>query len=507
MSAELIGPYVPERVLGTGTTGKVKLARHRDTNQQVAIKIIPKSAFAQKPNLQMKVRREIALMRVVNHPNIIRQIDVLESPGHLHIVLEYAERGELFDYLIARRYLPEFLALDFFRQITLGLEYLHSHGICHRDLKPENILLDSNNRIKIADFGFARWIRRDIAETSCGSPHYAAPEVIRGIQYDGRRADIWSLGVILYALLAGYLPFDDPSMRNLLHKVKRGAFEMPAFPADIQNLIRAMITVDPVQRITIEDIKKSAPFLRNLEPEYFLPSPIPFTHYSRPVDPAGVTEDILVVLRQIGYTNEEELRNDLQATTVTMAKVFVAMLTAQLDLETLPWEEQAANCSDSILNQESLLALTGIIDPGPNPLDPFRRHMQMTSPPSTKVSSVASRVDWYVEATLSASYWITEEHIQLTGWSAWDVMYQAQVAVGDCGLQYFHPDPLTMYVRKSDRLFYVSVIVEFVAKETLDVKILLHKGMTEQFKDFRDRLWQLFRSHPDKVEDDESDQD
>jgi BR serine/threonine kinase len=494
-------------MLGTGTTGKVKLARHKDTNQLVAIKIIAKSAFAQKPNLQMKVRREIALMRVVNHPNILRLIDVLESPGHLHIVLEYSERGELFDYLIARRYLPEYLALEFFRQITVGLEYLHSHGICHRDLKPENILLDSNNRIKIADFGFARWIRRDIAETSCGSPHYAAPEVIRGVQYDGRRADIWSLGVILYALLAGYLPFDDPSIRNLLHKVKRGAFEMPAFPWDIQNLIRGMITVDPVQRITIDEIKKSAPFLRNLEPDYVLPSPIPFTHYSRPVDPAGVAEDILVVLRQIGYTNEDELRDDLQATTVTMAKVFVAMLTAQLDLETLPWEDRAAEGSDTILNQESLLALTGIADPGPNPLDPFRRRMQMTSPPSTKVSSVASRAEWYVEPTLSAAYWIADDHTRLTGWAVWDVMYEVQFAVADCGLQYFHPDPLTMYVRKSDRLFYVSVIVEFIAKDALDVKILLHKGMTQQFQDFKDRLWQLLRDRDNKLEHEESDQE
>jgi BR serine/threonine kinase len=189
-------------VLGEGTTGKVKLAYHKDSGEQVAIKIVPKSAFIQKPDLENKVRREIALMKVVSHPNILKLIDVLESDRHLYMVLEYAQKGELFDYLVSQGSLSPQVGLDFFRQITLAIEYLHQLGICHRDLKPENILVDSNDRIKIADFGFARWVRRDVADTSCGSPHYAAPEVIKGGQYDGRRADIWSLGIILYALLA-----------------------------------------------------------------------------------------------------------------------------------------------------------------------------------------------------------------------------------------------------------------------------------------------------------------
>ncbi|OHT03607.1 CAMK family protein kinase [Tritrichomonas foetus] len=197
-----VGPYIITRILGEGTTGKVKLGYNKDTNQQVAIKIIPKSSFEQNKNLKNKVQREIALMRIVKHPNILQLIDVLESQRHLYIILEYAENGELFDFLVSRHSLPEELAIDFFRQMVFAIEYLHNHGICHRDLKPENILLDSSNRIKIADFGFARWVKKDMAETSCGSPHYAAPEVVKGIPYDGRRADVWSLGVILFALLA-----------------------------------------------------------------------------------------------------------------------------------------------------------------------------------------------------------------------------------------------------------------------------------------------------------------
>jgi len=197
-----IGSYILVRTLGEGTTGKVKLAYHKETKENVAIKIISKSSFEKKANLEMKVQREIALMRLTNHPNIMKLLDVFDSSRHLYMVLEYAQEGELFDYLVSRKCLPEDEAMDFFRQIILAIEYLHEHGICHRDLKPENILLDSSNRIKIADFGFARWVRRSIAETSCGSPHYAAPEVISGKAYDGRKADIWSCGVILYALLA-----------------------------------------------------------------------------------------------------------------------------------------------------------------------------------------------------------------------------------------------------------------------------------------------------------------
>ncbi|OHS95141.1 CAMK family protein kinase [Tritrichomonas foetus] len=197
-----LGPYVLTKHLGQGTTGKVKLAINTETQQLVAIKIICKESFAQRPNLQTKIQREIALMRLVDHPHLLKLVDVLESPRHLYIVLEYAQNGELFDFLVQRNALEPDIAMKFFRQIIYGLEYLHSLGICHRDLKPENILLDSNLNIKIADFGFARFVKSHIAETACGSPHYAAPEVIKGQPYDGRSADIWSCGVILYALLA-----------------------------------------------------------------------------------------------------------------------------------------------------------------------------------------------------------------------------------------------------------------------------------------------------------------
>ena len=202
-----IGSYRLVRTIGQGASGKVKLAVVDSTNEYVAIKMIKKSAFESKPTLQIKIQREIALMRLVDHPHLLKLVDILESPRHLYIVTEYASTGELFDYLVQKRCLVEEEAMNFFRQIIFGLEYLHSLGICHRDLKPENILLDENLNIKIADFGFARIVKSNIADTSCGSPHYAAPEVIRGERYDGRKADVWSCGVILYALLAVCITF------------------------------------------------------------------------------------------------------------------------------------------------------------------------------------------------------------------------------------------------------------------------------------------------------------
>ena len=197
-----IGPYVLSHTLGEGSCGKVKLAVNKETGEEVAIKIIPKSEFMQNSDLLAKVQREISLMKIVNHPGILKLIDVLESQKHLYIVMEYAKQGELFDYLVTNHYLEPKVAIDFFRQIVCTVEYLHSLGICHRDLKPENILLDSCTRIKLADFGFARWVKSSLTETACGSPHYAAPEIIKGHPYDGKIADIWSLGVILYALLS-----------------------------------------------------------------------------------------------------------------------------------------------------------------------------------------------------------------------------------------------------------------------------------------------------------------
>ncbi|CAD7081056.1 unnamed protein product [Hermetia illucens] len=197
-------------------------------------------------------------MKLIDHPHVLGLTDVYENKKYLYLVLEHVSGGELFDYLVKKGRLTPKEARKFFRQIISALDFCHSHSICHRDLKPENLLLDEKNNIKIADFGMASLQPAgSMLETSCGSPHYACPEVIRGEKYDGRRADVWSCGVILYALLVGALPFDDDNLRQLLEKVKRGVFHIPHFvPPDCQSLLRGMIEVNPERRLTLTEINR-----------------------------------------------------------------------------------------------------------------------------------------------------------------------------------------------------------------------------------------------------------
>ncbi|XP_039643990.1 serine/threonine-protein kinase BRSK1 isoform X7 [Perca fluviatilis] len=260
-SAQYVGPYRLEKTLGKGQTGLVKLGVHCITSQKVAIKIVNREKLSE--SVLMKVEREIAILKLIEHPHVLKLHDVYENNKYLYLVLEHVSGGELFDYLVKKGRLTPKEARKFFRQIISALDFCHSHSICHRDLKPENLLLDEKNNIRIADFGMASLqVGDSLLETSCGSPHYACPEVIRGEKYDGRRADVWSCGVILFALLVGALPFDHDNLRQLLEKVKSGVFHMPHFiPPDCQSLLKGMIEVNPEIRLTLEAIQKHAWYL------------------------------------------------------------------------------------------------------------------------------------------------------------------------------------------------------------------------------------------------------
>ncbi|XP_052801910.1 serine/threonine-protein kinase BRSK2-like isoform X2 [Mya arenaria] len=253
---QYVGPYKLEKTLGKGQTGLVKLGVHCVTGKRVAIKIVNREKLSE--SVLMKVEREIAIMKLIEHPHVLGLFDVYENKKYLYLVLEHVSGGELFDYLVKKGRLTPKEARRFFRQIISALDFCHSHNICHRDLKPENLLLDEKNNIRVADFGMASLqVEGSMLETSCGSPHYACPEVIRGEKYDGRKADVWSSGVILYALLVGALPFDDDNLRQLLEKVKKGVFHIPHFvPPDCQNLLRGMVEVDPEKRLTLEEIHR-----------------------------------------------------------------------------------------------------------------------------------------------------------------------------------------------------------------------------------------------------------
>jgi BR serine/threonine kinase len=486
---KVVGPYVFLRTLGQGTTGRVVLARHNTTGEHFAIKVVNKTLFQQQPNLERKIKREIGLMQVVRHPNILRLFDVLESDGHMFIVLEYAERGELFDFLVARETLPVELAVEVFRELVLTVEYLHFHGICHRDLKPENILLDSCERIKLADFGFARWSRSSVSTTSCGSPHYAAPEVIRGLLYDGRRADIWSLGVILFALICGYLPFDDPSIRVTLRKVKKGEFTFPpGVPADIADLIRKIVTVDPDRRLTIPEIKAHPCFLRGADVSYIFPRPIPHPPFTMPIEVSSLTAEMRAVLAAVGYS-DEELGAELAGSGTSMAKIFVVLLRDSLDLEKLPWDLSENFFSEAWRPVDYVLS--GAMMSGSPEFADGRGRLE-SSASMGSLSSTVTRPDWYIDAA-PVSVVLEEHEVTLEDCEIWNLMAIAQDAARDCGVQFFHPDHFTLYIRSRDATFYGSVKARFVTPDSVSMRFALHKGELAQFSDFKDRLVQILQ--------------
>ncbi|KAL1688339.1 kinase-like domain-containing protein [Schizophyllum commune] len=269
-----LGEYVVLEDIAEGTFGRVKMARHVITGHKVAMKYIPKEAINKDKN-KTRVRKEFEYMRALRHPHIIKLYEVISTPTDIIFVMEYAG-GELFNYLINNGRLPLEQARHFFQQIISGIEYSHRLKIVHRDLKPENILLDDDLNIKIADFGLSNQISDgDFLSTSCGSPNYAAPEVIMGAVYAGPEIDVWSAGAILYVMLCGRLPFEESDMTTLFNKICQGSYSIPSFvPPEARNLITQMLTVDPVKRISVPDITQHPFFTTNL-PKYLIPLPPP----------------------------------------------------------------------------------------------------------------------------------------------------------------------------------------------------------------------------------------
>ncbi|KAI8633843.1 protein kinase SNF1 [Xylariaceae sp. FL1651] len=265
-----IGAYNVIRTLGEGSFGKVKLAVHRSTGQHVALKIIARKKLISR-DMVGRVEREIEYLQLLRHPHIIKLYTVIKTQNEIIMVLEYAG-GELFDYIVSHGKLDEQQARRFFQQMICAVEYCHRHKVVHRDLKPENLLLDDQLNVKIADFGLSNIMTDgNFLKTSCGSPNYAAPEVISGKLYAGPEVDVWSCGVILYVLLVGRLPFDDDHIPSLFAKIQRGVFTIPHWiKSDAADLIRKMLQTNPVQRATIDDIRQDPWFLKDL-PSYLAP--------------------------------------------------------------------------------------------------------------------------------------------------------------------------------------------------------------------------------------------
>ncbi|KAH0507623.1 MAP/microtubule affinity-regulating kinase 4 [Microtus ochrogaster] len=315
-----VGNYRLLRTIGKGNFAKVKLARHILTGREVAIKIIDKTQL--NPSSLQKLFREVRIMKGLNHPNIVKLFEVIETEKTLYLVMEYASAGEVFDYLVSHGRMKEKEARAKFRQggvpgmavshsggfsaadclllqIVSAVHYCHQKNIVHRDLKAENLLLDAEANIKIADFGFSNeFTLGSKLDTFCGSPPYAAPELFQGKKYDGPEVDIWSLGVILYTLVSGSLPFDGHNLKELRERVLRGKYRVPFYMStDCESILRRFLVLNPAKRCTLEQIMKDKWINIGYEGEELKP-------YTEPEEDFGDTKRIEVMVG-MGYTREE----------------------------------------------------------------------------------------------------------------------------------------------------------------------------------------------------------
>ncbi|XP_066466548.1 serine/threonine-protein kinase MARK2 isoform X5 [Tiliqua scincoides] len=292
-----IGNYRLLKTIGKGNFAKVKLARHVLTGKEVAVKIIDKTQL-NSSSLQ-KLFREVRIMKVLNHPNVVKLFEVIETEKTLYLVMEYASGGEVFDYLVAHGRMKEKEARAKFRQIVSAVQYCHQKFIVHRDLKAENLLLDADMNIKIADFGFSNeFTFGNKLDTFCGSPPYAAPELFQGKKYDGPEVDVWSLGVILYTLVSGSLPFDGQNLKELRERVLRGKYRIPFYMStDCENLLKKFLILNPSKRGTLEQIMKDRWMNVGHEDDELKPYVEPLPDYK---DPRRT--DLMI---SMGYTREE----------------------------------------------------------------------------------------------------------------------------------------------------------------------------------------------------------
>ncbi|KAJ1261509.1 hypothetical protein BS78_09G034900 [Paspalum vaginatum] len=266
----LLGAYELGRTVGEGSFGTVKRARHRGSGAHFAVKVVDRArVLARRAGDQ--VRREVAALAVLRHPNVVRLHEIAASKTKIYMVLEFVNGGELFDRIAIEGKLPEQEGRRLFQQLIDGVSYCHEKGVYHRDLKPENVLVDRKGNIKISDFGLsalAQHLGNDgLLHTTCGSPNYIAPEVLQNRGYDGSLSDIWSCGVILYLMLVGYLPFDDRNIVVLYQKIFKGDTQIPeCLSPGAQNLLHRILEPNPMKRITMAEIKAHEWFQKDYVP-------------------------------------------------------------------------------------------------------------------------------------------------------------------------------------------------------------------------------------------------
>ncbi|MCO5611394.1 hypothetical protein L7F22_065647 [Adiantum nelumboides] len=268
-----VGMYELGRTLGEGTFAKVKYAKHMRTGRQYAIKILEKETIMKNKMVEL-IKREISTMKLVKHPNIVQHHEVMASKTKVYFVLEYVTGGEFFDKISQHGRLPEAEAKKYFQQLINAVDYCHSRGVYHRDLKPENLLLDASGNLKVSDFGLSAlseqcW-KDGLLHTTCGTPNYVAPEVVYENGYDGAKADLWSCGVILFVMMAGFLPFEENNVLQLYKKIRKGEYSCPSwFSSGAQSLIKKILNPIVKQRITVAEMVEDPWFKEGYKPAMF----------------------------------------------------------------------------------------------------------------------------------------------------------------------------------------------------------------------------------------------
>jgi len=328
-----VGQYVLGKTIGEGTFGKVKLGTHISTGEKVAVKILERERIKEVADVE-RVAREIHILKIIQHPHIIKLYEIIETPEQLFLIMEYCNGGELFDHIVECGRVPEARACKFLQQLIAGVEQIHKINVVHRDLKPENLLLDENSNIKIVDFGLSNIFKDgDLLKTACGSPCYAAPEMIAGHKYTPYNCDVWSCGVILFALVCGYLPFEDQNTSALYTKILKADYQMPKFiSSEVRHLIDRMLTVDPEKRITISGIYEHPWYSQiPLAVSRWGPSPPPSPSAATGRDDAAeadddvegipLVEDVLEQMVKLGFAREHTVdclrTNQHNSTTTT----------------------------------------------------------------------------------------------------------------------------------------------------------------------------------------------
>ncbi|KAI6687918.1 hypothetical protein NL676_024746 [Syzygium grande] len=351
MVVRKVGKYEVGRTIGEGTFAKVKFAQNTETGESVAMKVLDRGTII-KHKMVEQIKREISIMKLVRHPYVVRLHEVLASRTKIYIILEFITGGELFDKIVHHGRLSEAESRRYFQQLIDGVDFCHSKGVYHRDLKPENLLLDSQGNLKISDFGLSALPEQGVSllRTTCGTPNYVAPEVLSHKGYYGAPADVWSCGVILYVLMAGYLPFDELDLTTLYSKIDNADFSCPSwFPMGAKSLIQRILDPNPETRITIEQIRDDEWFKKSYNPVRVIESE------------AVNLEDINAAFDNDEQLNEESGNEDMRPLILNAFDLII--LSQGLNLSAL--FDRGQNFDSSHLQQDSVKHQTRFVSQKP----------------------------------------------------------------------------------------------------------------------------------------------